>query len=75
MVLRNLKNFILSTKINLKNIEIRNHPSCFKSNKHLKLIREIKKIISTQSSKKYLKKNFNFYWCNRFSYRGFRKKY
>ena len=41
----------MSTKINLKNIEIRNHPSCFKSNKHLKLIREIKKIISTQSSK------------------------
>ena len=38
-VLKNLKNLIVNIKINLNNIEIKNHPSCSKSQKHLKLIK------------------------------------
>ena len=50
----------MNIKINLNNIEIKNHPSCSTSQKHLKLIKEIKNIISIQNSEIIKIKKFQF---------------
>ena len=60
-ILKNIKNLILNTKINFNKIEIKNHPSCSKSHKHLKLIKEIKNMINIQKFRKNKNKNISIF--------------
>ncbi|MAJ45469.1 MAG: hypothetical protein CMF96_12110 [Candidatus Marinimicrobia bacterium] len=55
-ILDNLNNFILNSDINLANVQIRNHPSCLQSRKHLSLIKKIKKLLKGTGNKKIKKK-------------------
>ena len=54
LILSNFKTLILREKLNLKNFKIRNHPSCKKSFRHIKLISSLNNIIKTY---KFEKKN------------------
>lgn len=48
IIAKSLKDLIQYKKeFNFSKIELRNHPSCSKSNKHLNLMKDIKKIINT----------------------------
>ncbi len=70
-----LKTLIYKEKLNLKNIQIRNHPSCAKSSKHIRLIKSLKDIINTSDlSKKKNEKCVYIYWTYWISYRSFRKR-
>ena len=57
LIFLTLKKLILKEKINISSIEVRNHPSCSGSRKHLILISKLKKIIN--ESKIYRKKKTN----------------
>ncbi len=55
-IIDNLNNFISNSNINLANIQIRNHPSCLQSKKHLSLIKKIKHSLKSTKNKKNKKK-------------------
>ena len=52
LILSNFKTLILREKLNLKNFKIRNHPSCKKSFRHIKLISSLNNIIETYKFEK-----------------------
>lgn len=52
LIIFTLKSLIFKEKLNLKNIQIRNHPSCSKSPKHIKLIKSLKEVVKKFSLSK-----------------------
>ena len=48
-------------KMDLSRLEIRNHPSCFKSKKHIKLIKLIDQIIKENKHSKKIEKNISIF--------------
>ena len=61
LILSSFKSLLIKEKLNLSGIEIRNHPSCHKSSKHIKLIICLKKIIKEFVSKKRKVKNLSIF--------------
>ncbi len=61
LILSNFESLILREKLNLKNFQIKNHPSCNKSLKHIKLIRLLKNIIENYKFEKKDRKNLSIF--------------
>ena len=61
LILSSFKSLLLKEKFDLSDIEIRNHPSCYKSTKHIKLITSLRKIIKGSKTKKKRPKNLSIF--------------
>ena len=60
-IINSLNDLIDYKKLNFSNLEIRNHPSCLKSKKHLNLIKLINETIKNKTFKKKIRKNFSIF--------------
>jgi len=60
-IINSLNDLIDYKKLNFSNLEIRNHPSCSKSKKHLNLIKLINETIKNKTFKKKIRKNFSIF--------------
>ena len=61
LIIFTLKALISKEKLNLKNIQIRNHPSCSKSQKHIRLIKSLKEVIKKSSLSKKKMRNMSIF--------------
>ena len=60
-IINSLINLINHLKVDLSNLEIRNHPSCLKSKKHIKLMKLIDQTIRENKYRKKIEKNVSIF--------------
>lgn len=60
-IINSLEDLMNYKKLDFSSLEIKNHPSCSKSKKHLNLIKLINKTIKNKKFKKKIKKNFSIF--------------
>ena len=61
LIIFTLKTLISKEKLNLRNIQIRNHPSCSKSIKHLKLIKSLNEVVKKSFSSRKKMRNVSIF--------------